>query len=49
MIKKESRKEMREIRHDRVRSKVSGTPEVPRLAVYRSNKNYINIIINKNS
>lgn len=39
MIKKVSRKEMREIRHDRVRSKVSGTESIPRLAVYRSNKN----------
>jgi len=39
MIKKESREVMRKVRHERVRNKISGTPEVPRLAVYRSNKN----------
>ncbi len=39
MIKKESRNEMRQIRHERVRSKISGTPEIPRLSVYRSNTN----------
>ena len=39
MIKKVSRNDMRKIRHDRVRAKISGTPECPRLSVYRSNKN----------
>lgn len=39
MIKKVSRNEMRKIRHERVRNKVVGTFEVPRLCVYRSNKN----------
>lgn len=39
MIKKVSRNEMREIRHERVRAKISGTSECPRLSVYRSNKN----------
>lgn len=39
MIKKESREKGRVIRHERVRSKVSGTASVPRLSVYRSNKN----------
>lgn len=39
MINKVSRNEMRKIRHERVRSKIAGTPEVPRLCVYRSNKN----------
>ncbi len=39
MIKKVSRNEMRKIRHERVRSKIVGTPAVPRLCVYRSNKN----------
>ena len=39
MIKKESREVMRKVRHERVRSKISGTTEIPRLAVYRSNKN----------
>lgn len=39
MINKVSRNEMRKIRHSRVRSKIVGTPAVPRLCVYRSNKN----------
>lgn len=39
MINKVSRNEMRKIRHERVRSKIFGTPAVPRLCVYRSNKN----------
>ena len=39
MINKVSRNEMRTIRHERVRAKISGTPECPRLSVYRSNKN----------
>ena len=39
MIKKESRSAVRERRHLRVRKKVSGTPECPRLVVFRSNKN----------
>jgi large subunit ribosomal protein L18 len=28
----------RETRHTRIRAKISGTPEMPRLAVYKSNK-----------
>ena len=39
MIKKESRNEMRKIRHARVRKQVIGTKDIPRLNVYRSNKN----------
>lgn len=39
MIKKVSRSEMRKVRHARVRTKVFGTSEVPRLCVFRSNKN----------
>ena len=39
MIKKVSRNDMRKIRHERVRAKISGTPVCPRLSVYRSNKN----------
>ncbi len=39
MVNKVSRNEVRKIRHARVRAKVSGTPEVPRLNVFRSNKN----------
>jgi len=39
MIKKTDRKLERTRRHLRVRKKISGTPECPRLCVYRSNKN----------
>ena len=38
MINKRSRSESREIRHKRVRTKITGTPERPRLAIFRSNK-----------
>ncbi len=45
MFKKRDRNEVRVIRHARVRKKISGTPDVPRLAVYRSNKSiYAQII-----
>ena len=37
MIKKESRNSMRVIRHQRIRSKIFGTSEIPRLCVFRSN------------
>ncbi len=37
MIKKQSRNAAREKRHLRLRQKVSGTPECPRLNVFRSN------------
>ena len=36
MFKKQDRNELRRIRHERVRKKISGTPERPRLCVYRS-------------
>ena len=39
MIAKESRNSIRLRRHLRVREKISGTAETPRLCVYRSNKN----------
>ncbi len=38
MFKKRDRNEIRVIRHARVRKKISGTPEMPRLSVYRSLK-----------
>ena len=38
MFKKRDRNEVRVIRHARVRKKISGTPEMPRMCVYRSNK-----------
>ena len=45
MINKVSRNEMRQARHTRVRNKVSGTTEVPRLNVFRSNNNIFAQII----
>lgn len=45
MIKKTDRKMERTRRHIRVRRKISGTAERPRLCVYRSNSNlYVQII-----
>ena len=45
MIKKESRNDVRKIRHERVTNKVCGTTECPRLCVFRSNTNiYAQII-----
>ena len=45
MISKIDRKATRQRRHLRVRRKISGTPECPRLCVYRSNTNlYAQII-----
>ena len=39
MINKVSRNQMRVMRHSRVRSKIVGTAELPRLCVFRSNNN----------
>ena len=45
MVTKTNRKLERERRHRRVRTKISGTAECPRLCVYRSNSNiYAQII-----
>ena len=45
MFKKRDRNEVRVIRHERVRKKISGTTERPRLCVYRSNSHiYAQII-----
>ena len=45
MVKKTDRKMERTRRHIRVRRKISGTSERPRLCVYRSNSNlYVQII-----
>ncbi len=45
MISKIDRKEQRVRRHARVRTKISGTAERPRLCVYRSNNNlYVQVI-----
>ena len=45
MIKKVARNEVRQARHARVRAKVSGTANVPRLNVFRSNGNIFAQII----
>jgi len=45
MINKKSRNEARQARHSRVRAKMSGTPSVPRLNVFRSNSNIFAQII----
>ncbi len=45
MFKKDSRTEIREKKHMKIRNRFSGTPERPRLAVFRSNKHmYAQII-----
>ncbi|MGQ9855602.1 MAG: 50S ribosomal protein L18 [Fervidobacterium sp.] len=45
MIKREDRKQLRLVRHRRIRKRISGTPERPRLSVYRSEKHiYAQII-----
>lgn len=45
MIKKTSRNELRKKKHLRIRNKISGTPEMPRLNVFRSAKHiYAQII-----
>ncbi len=46
MIKNKSRNELRKKRHRRVRGKVFGTAECPRLNVFRSNANISAQIIN---
>ncbi len=45
MIKKVNRNKVRVARHERVRAKVSGTAETPRLNVFRSNSNIFAQII----
>ena len=37
MVSKEARSDVRRNKHRRLRSRISGTPERPRLAVFRSN------------
>ncbi len=39
MVKNKSRNEMRIVRHKRIRKQISGTKDIPRLCVYRSNMN----------
>ena len=48
MIKKPSRKATRKKRHLKIRNKISGTPETPRLCVFRSNKHiYAQVVDDK--
>lgn len=49
MIKKESRNVSRVKRHERIRKNVSGTPNTPRLNVFRSNTNIYAQIIDDES
>ena len=45
MIRKESRNETRLIRHKRVRKNITGTKEMPRMNVFRSNNGiYVQVI-----
>ena len=45
MVRKESRQKVRVKKHNRMRNRFSGTPERPRLAVFRSNNHmYAQII-----
>ena len=45
MIKKESSNDLRLRRHTRIRKSISGTAEMPRLNVFRSNKEiYVQVI-----
>ena len=46
MIKKESRNEMRKVRHERIRKQIIGTKDIPRLNVYRSTTNIYAQVIN---
>ena len=49
MINKVSKNDARKIRHERVRSKIVGTSDCPRLCVFRSNTNiYAQIIDDEN-
>ena len=49
MIKKVARNDMRKARHARIREKISGTKELPRLNVFRSNNNIFAQIIDDES
>ncbi len=49
MINKTDRNEVRKRKHVRVRKKIAGTPERPRLCVYRSNTNIYAQVIDDTS
>lgn len=45
MVNKKNRNDVRKNKHRRIRNRLSGTPEKPRLAVFRSNNHmYVQII-----
>lgn len=49
MINKPVKNKIRKKRHDKLRNKIMGTPEIPRLNVFRSNKHiYAQLIDDKN-
>ena len=49
MVSKKSRSEVRVKKHTRLRNRISGTAERPRLAVFRSNKHMYAQIIDDNA
>jgi len=49
MIKKTSRKIKNNLRHKRIRKKVSGTEQVPRVSIFKSSKNIYAQIIDDDS
>ena len=49
MINVNSRNSMRKVRHERIRKNIFGTKEIPRLCVFRSNKEiYVQVIDDEN-
>lgn len=46
MINKPVKNKIRKKRHDKIRNKIIGTPEIPRLNVFRSNKHIYAQLIN---
>lgn len=45
MIKRKSRKDQRQIRHERIKKKLRGTPAAPRLCVFKSSRHIYGQII----
>lgn len=46
MIKLKSRKKMRQVRHGRIRKKVAGVKDAPRLCVFKSSRHFYAQVIN---
>lgn len=50
MIKQKKLNQQRQLRHNRVRAKISGTISIPRLSIFRSNTGmYVQLIDDQNS